>query len=365
MSNYIEYENLIGFHPGSYVEDIIDDLNISQNEFAERLGTSSKTVSELVNGLCNISPDLAYKLEQLTSISFDMWMNLQNAYDKKKAEIEARVVSDEDEVVDKIDLKYFKVHGLIEDKKYFREEKKEVLRSKLNVANLLYFKKFNSQVSYRNKYAFSDESIINSNVMLELAENISRNKTDTKLNINKLKSSYEEIKRLILKDYDEFLPALKDILLDCGIVLVALPHLRNSGLNGACKKFKNGSVLLLITDRNKRADIFWFSLLHELGHIVKKDFYTNELDIKEYESKERIANDFAADFLIDKEGYRNFVEGGDFSIDAIEKFAEAENVLTCILTGRLKNDGLIDHKAYNSYNTYYEISLDNDEVKSA
>ena len=32
MSSKLMYENLIAFHPGSYVEDIIEDLNITQKE---------------------------------------------------------------------------------------------------------------------------------------------------------------------------------------------------------------------------------------------------------------------------------------------------------------------------------------------
>ena len=32
--NIKTYQDIIAFHPGSYVEDIIDDLNISQKEFA-------------------------------------------------------------------------------------------------------------------------------------------------------------------------------------------------------------------------------------------------------------------------------------------------------------------------------------------
>lgn len=365
MSNYIEYENLIGFHPGSYIEDIINDLNISQNEFADRLGTSPKTVSELVNGLSSISPDLAYKLEQLTGISFDTWMNLQNAYDKKKVEISDKKAKDEDDLVDKIDIKYFKNHGIIEDKKYSKKEKKEILRTKLNVASLLYFKKFNSQVSYRSNDAFKEESIINANIMLEIAENISRNATDNKLDILKLKSRLEDIKDLVLKDYEEFFPILGEILLECGIVLVGLPHLKNSGLNGACKKFKNGSVLLLITDKNKRADIFWFSLLHELGHILNRDFYTNQHDLELYEANERLANKFASDFLIDPDKYEEFTEIGDFSRESIIKFSEDQRVLSSIVAGRLKNDKFIDYKIFNNLNTYYKIMLNIEQVKSA
>ena len=83
MSNEINYKNLIAFHPGSYVEDIIDDLNITQKEFARRLGTTEKSLSKLVNGEDNLSKEMAYKLSKLTGISINTWMNLQNEYEKK------------------------------------------------------------------------------------------------------------------------------------------------------------------------------------------------------------------------------------------------------------------------------------------
>ena len=34
----VEYKDLVAFHPGQYVEDLIEDYNVTQKEFAERLG---------------------------------------------------------------------------------------------------------------------------------------------------------------------------------------------------------------------------------------------------------------------------------------------------------------------------------------
>ena len=75
--NIKTYQDIIAFHPGSYVEDIIDDLNISQKEFAERLGVSAKTISKIVNAEESISKDTANKLAKLTGVSLETWVNLQ------------------------------------------------------------------------------------------------------------------------------------------------------------------------------------------------------------------------------------------------------------------------------------------------
>ena len=38
MSNIIKYKEIVAFHPGSYIADIIEDMEISQAEFAARMG---------------------------------------------------------------------------------------------------------------------------------------------------------------------------------------------------------------------------------------------------------------------------------------------------------------------------------------
>jgi HTH-type transcriptional regulator/antitoxin HigA len=56
----VEYKDLVAFHPGQYVEDLIEDYNVTQKEFAERLGVSAKTVSKLVNAEESISKETAH-----------------------------------------------------------------------------------------------------------------------------------------------------------------------------------------------------------------------------------------------------------------------------------------------------------------
>ncbi len=88
MTNKInEYKDLIAFHPGQYVEELIEDYNVTQKEFAERLGISEMKLGKLVNGEESISNDIARKLAKVTNISMITWLNLQHVYDVKIAEI--------------------------------------------------------------------------------------------------------------------------------------------------------------------------------------------------------------------------------------------------------------------------------------
>ena len=86
MTNKIvEYKDLIVFHPGQYIGELIEDYNMTQKEFAERLGISGMKLGKLVNGEESISNDIAENLAKFTNISMQTWLNLQNAYDVKMA----------------------------------------------------------------------------------------------------------------------------------------------------------------------------------------------------------------------------------------------------------------------------------------
>ncbi|MFQ9267498.1 MAG: HigA family addiction module antitoxin, partial [Streptococcus salivarius] len=213
----VEYKDLVAFHPGQYVEDLIEDYNVTQKEFAERLGVSAKTVSKLVNAEESISKETAHKLAKLSGVSMQTWLNLQNIYDVKLAEIvEQRELDQgrEKEICEMIDFKYFKQKGYVPEKRYGIGEKITELRKILEVSSLEYLVTFNHLVSYRNTRDFTEKSIVNSNIMLELASKKARNKTTTKLNRRKLERSLPTLRELTRQDSKDFAQELTDILLE-------------------------------------------------------------------------------------------------------------------------------------------------------
>lgn len=358
MSNNETYKDLIAFHPGAYIEEIIEDLNISQQEFAQRLGVSAKTISKLVNGEESISKETANKLARLTGVSISTWLNLQNTYDIKLIEIEELQDTDEAKLCNIIDFKYFKENGFIEDRPYKAVEKIRELRKLLQVSNLSYLYKFNNQVSYRNTKGFSEKSIVNSNIMLELAINFSKNITNNKFDKKKLEEILPELRAMTIQEPKIFYPLLRDKLLECGIILMGLPALKNANLNGATKKFKNGSILLLMTDRNKASDIFWFSLFHELGHILNNDFYSNHEDKALYKAKEDKADQFAQEILIPESDYNEFKKNSNLSREEILDFSKKIKIHPSIIVGRLQREEVIPYNAYyNSSKDKYNIVI--------
>lgn len=86
----IEYDNILAFHPGFYLKELIEDMEITQDEFAKRLDISSKHLSEILSGKASVHEDVAMKLATVLGTSAGLWLNLQAKYNEKCIEIEEK-----------------------------------------------------------------------------------------------------------------------------------------------------------------------------------------------------------------------------------------------------------------------------------
>lgn len=69
-------------HPGAILrEDVLPALTMTQGEFAERLGVSRLTVSELLHEKRALSPEMAARLGKLLNTSPESWLAMQAALD--------------------------------------------------------------------------------------------------------------------------------------------------------------------------------------------------------------------------------------------------------------------------------------------
>lgn len=87
MSNIKEYNGIIAFHPGCYVEEAIQDMRINKGELAKRLGVSERTLSLFIDGQINVSYNLARRLSMVLGTSIKFWFNLQCIYYRKMTKI--------------------------------------------------------------------------------------------------------------------------------------------------------------------------------------------------------------------------------------------------------------------------------------
>ena len=73
-------------HPGVYLKEIMDELNLSQYRLARELGVPAMRINHVVNGRRPVSAELALRLGRYFGQSPRYWINLQSRYDVDVAE---------------------------------------------------------------------------------------------------------------------------------------------------------------------------------------------------------------------------------------------------------------------------------------
>lgn len=73
-------------HPGQFLREILDELNISQARLARAIGVSPMRVSHVVNGSRPVTAEWALLLGRAFGQSPQYWLNLQATYDLRTTE---------------------------------------------------------------------------------------------------------------------------------------------------------------------------------------------------------------------------------------------------------------------------------------
>ncbi len=75
-------------HPGEFLQEILEDLHLTQTALADTLGVSSMRISHVIKGSRPITAELALRLARAFGQTPQYWLNLQTSYDLKIAETE-------------------------------------------------------------------------------------------------------------------------------------------------------------------------------------------------------------------------------------------------------------------------------------
>ncbi|NCB42091.1 MAG: addiction module antidote protein, HigA family [Clostridia bacterium] len=366
----LEYNNIVAYHPGYYVKEMIEEFNITQDEMAKRLDVTSKYLSDFVNGKAKLSEEMMIKLSRVFGTSTELWLNLNAKYIEKSIEIEKlKMVEEECAIAQKIDYTFFVDLGILPAKRNICDKVDE-LHKYFKVASLKVLNRQDFLVQYKSAVAnIADVNIINANAWVQTAINMGRDVETKDFDETKLKKSIEEIRSMTKQDPKEFVGMLKEILKECGVALILIPHLKNSGVNGAVKWLDSDKVLIALNDRNKYADYFWFALFHELGHVLqkrKKLLIISDASEQEHEKSELMdrleneANQYARNTLIDDQAYKTFTDKIAISTAAILKFSEENGIHPGIVVGRLQRDGLLAFNQNNDLKVKYEMNVKRD-----
>jgi HTH-type transcriptional regulator/antitoxin HigA len=143
--------------------------------------------------------------------------------------------------------------------------------------------------------------------------------------------------------HDGPLPAV-ELLRSRGIAVVIERHLPGTHLDGAAVMTKSGHPVMGLTLRHNRLDNFWFTLLHELAHVL---LHLRKLDGPVYDDLdadngkvkcEIEADRMSADALIPPGICSRMTRNPPANREEVIRWAREAGVAPCIIAGRVRHE---------------------------
>lgn len=349
------------FHPGETLQEILENKGVSQKELAMTTGFSEAFISNVLSGKKDISAKFATKLEYALGIESSFFMRLQAHYDNEIAKFEElnNITEEEKSIVEslkEIPIKFKKEFDFSNSSDYRIQVSQ--LREFLRVGNLQCLESF-AECRFRidsstqiNKYALG--------AWVRIAENFTRETPiNTIFDSKKINEIVDSLKNIMNGPSEDIVDKVKLVFAENGIAFEVIENIKGAPVQGYLGLREDGVYQMVLTIRKKFADIFWFSLFHELGHLYYNDLGKKRsfIDICDYDDKyEHRASTFASDMLIDPKLYRAFINNCNYDIKAINEFAKRNNVQPYIIIGRLQRENEIPYSMYSEYKARYKLS---------
>lgn len=349
--------------PGEYLEEVITELGMSKDELAKRMNRPAPKLSAIFKGEKAITPDTALQLEKVVGVPAHIWTGLEADYRltiaRQQEMKEQQRLKDETSLVtifryadlvklNVVQKKTLPIDKVLELHKFFG------VTSLMNLSGIRRYQAA-FQLGKKNKGGKKSSEAITS--WLRIGELQAQKQIIRAFNKDKLKQSIQKIRELSKSNPESFQDELYKNLADVGVSLIICPHLPGTSVHGATFWLGKDKAVIMMTIRGKWADIFWFGLFHELGHILLHDRNSVflETDNEEYSLNEKEADQYASDVLIPPSDYAQFIEKGNFYKDSIVHFADEIQISPGIVVGRLQHDGLIRQEWHNSLRNRYNL----------
>lgn len=335
------------FPPGEFLREELEARGWNQNDLADILGSYPRLVSEIITGKRAISPETAKKLAAAFDTSAQLWMNLESTYRLWRVRSQETVIARRAKLFEKAPVKEMAKRQWIE-----YSQNVEVLEK-----GLLDFFEIGSLDEEPRFWPFAARTFLSYRTVtpsqrawLFRARRLARAVHAGRFSDSLLKSAIERFRQLLPNP--EEARHVPRILAEAGIRFLILEPLARTRIDGACFWLDERSPVVVVSFRYDRIDGFWHTLLHECGHVLRRDgLKENEpLDIDlvedgstklegEKPANEREMDAFAAGSLIPPEQLDDFIArvGPLYSKKGIRGFATRIGVHPGIVVGQLQH----------------------------
>jgi plasmid maintenance system antidote protein VapI len=337
---------------------------MTQTELAARMGRPLKTVNEIIKGKAAITPETALQLERVLGAPAHFWLTREKHYREYLERLaDRRRLQRQVPWLEELPLAFLRRLGFVSRSRDKLRLVGECL-SFFGVASVEAWERWlgRSAAAFRSseKFAKGRGAVA---VWLRLAE-IKAQKVETDpFSAATLRAALPALRSLTREtDPQVFQKELQAICARAGIVVVFVPRPPKCPLWALTRWLRPDRALVVVSLRYKTNDHLWFSLFHELGHILK---HGKRLQFPEGDgiggldpAKEQEADAFARDCLIPPEQWRSFTRAPrEFSREEVLAFARRVGVAPAIVVGRLQREKRLPYHMLNDLRVSYEWAV--------
>lgn len=343
-------------HPGEHLLDFLEEANISQTELALRIGISKKAINEIVNGKSPVTQQTAFKLSKIFPVSPEFWIKLQNNYDLALAESDEkmRLEAEANLYIESFKETYKELarRGFVQANSWTKNNYIAIVRDLQKffaVSSLAFVAEGTMQFAFR-KYHRSNLNQHSLAAWVQLGKIQAQLVETMPFDREKLKARLPAIKALCCGDWHTYVGELESLLAECGVVLVCAPRFKNAPVQGATHWIDSDTVLVMLNTENQYEDRFWFSLFHELGHVLlhgKKEVYVDFDRDGVKTGEEQEADAFAKKWLVPEldEFYAVMNTRTDLKT-AVQAVAKKNGVSAAIVAGCITHNHRATKRVY-------------------
>jgi HTH-type transcriptional regulator / antitoxin HigA len=332
--------------PGEILDEALSERGWTQAELARRTNRPLKTINEIVRGKAAITPETALQFELVLGIPAHVWLNLERAHGEWQARLtEEERLKDTTDWVKRFPVGDLEKYGVLEKSRSPAETAVRLLRF-FQVANESAWERHWSAAPVLLRRSRSLKPRMEPlTAWLRWGEIAAERIECGPFDADLLRQNLEVIRSLSTLDPLAFESRLRTILRSAGIAFVLLPELSGTRVSGAARWLTPDRALIQMSLRHKRDDQFWYSLFHELGHLVTGSRRTTYVDVEpeldDGPDDETSADTFAANSLIPRAEYERFIQEKRFDKNSIEEFASEIGLASGVVVGRLQHDNLV------------------------
>lgn len=329
--------------PGALLQDYLTHLDISGRELARRCGRSPKLIAEILLGKAPVEPETALQLERVLETSAAVWLGMEANYRLHLARnLEEPQLARHLDWAKTFPLKDLAKRGVLRISTDAATQVRELLAF-FGCGNVEACKdrfKELSAAAYRHSpsFASSDAALL---AWLRIGDLKAEQVDAGDFDRAKFLTALKKIRRLTTEPPEVFLPELKRLCAEAGVVFLLEPALPKVALSGVSRWLSPRRALIQQTARHLANDHFWFTFFHECAHLLlhsRKDIFLDGKDLAHSDPElEAQANDWAADFLVPADAMTRFITRYTYSADDIIAFAERQGVAPGIVVGQLQH----------------------------